>query len=195
MDWSVVGIGVTIGLAILVWIRRKYYTRPELTMELKPNGGHSVPLGMSNNQGEPDEIQGTHERPIYVYDAEKALRIFEKKWDIKLFIRNNSDHTAYYPKIHFSHERKGFTSIDTLNTQVPIGSRQEIVLKAEYKELEETTGRNRTEVRGLPPALDDLKICLEYKNRSKRTYYSFYDNKTKTIEFKRKLNNSFVWKI
>ena len=59
MDWSIVGIVVTLGLAIVVWVRRKYFTQPELTMELKSDGGHSLPRGMSNHQGVPDEIAGT----------------------------------------------------------------------------------------------------------------------------------------
>ncbi len=105
MNWSLIGICVTLCLALIVWVRRRYFTRPELTIELKFDRGHSRELRKSNIQCEPDEIVGTPENPIYVYDAEKALRIWEKKWNMDLYIRNNSDHTAYYPKIHFDSQK------------------------------------------------------------------------------------------
>ena len=72
MDWSIVGIVVTLGLAIVVWVRRKYFTQPELTMELKSDGGHSLPRGMSNHQGVPDEIAGTANNPVHIYDADEV---------------------------------------------------------------------------------------------------------------------------
>ena len=81
MNWSLIGICVTLCLALIVWVRRRYFTRPELTIELKFDRGHSRELRKSNIQCEPDEIVGTPENPIYVYDAEKALRIWEKKME------------------------------------------------------------------------------------------------------------------
>jgi hypothetical protein len=194
MDWGFISIILTLSLAIIIWARRRYYTRPELTIELVIDRTSSGQVAYGNNQIA-DEIIGSGETAIYVFDAEKALRVFQLEWHMNIIIRNNSEFTAYYPKIHFKSNQAKFNCIESLNNQIPIASKGQVILKADYVELEETTGRNRTKIHGFPAALSNMEIYLEYKNAWKRTYVSIFNNSDNKTKFARKLSKSYLWAI
>ena len=52
---------------------------------------------------------------ISYIDGNNAIRFFELTWKFKLIMRNNSDNTAYYPKVYFDKSKPKFTKIDPLN--------------------------------------------------------------------------------
>ena len=66
--------------------------------------------------------------------------------------------------------------IDKLNKLQPIKPADSLILKAEYKTFEETTGQNRTRTREGPPTeFGDLGILLGYLNSNKRKFYTLFD--------------------
>jgi hypothetical protein len=158
-------IGVLI--AIIPYIRRKYFLRPELTIEIIKDGGSSSPRGLSpkNKVNEEGYIDGN-----------TAIRVFELTWRFKVRITNNSDLTAFYPDLEFNPNGPKFTVIDKLNSLLPIKPTESITLKVEYRKYEEKTGQERTNVgRDMPPEFSDLGLLLGCQNSKKSRFYTLYD--------------------
>src|SRR6201995_2357558 len=102
-------IGVIV--AIITLLVTYKWERPELTIEFRGNGGHSSPMGHSNKN-----VPGADG----FYDGNNAILIIEMLYNLQIVIRNNSELTAYYPKIYLKETQPPFYRIDTLNEQVPI---------------------------------------------------------------------------
>lgn len=161
---GILGLIATVLIALIPYFRRVYFVGPELTIELLPHGGTSGSRGLSHNN---DTSKG------YIV-GDKAIHIFEVTWNIHLKITNNSDVTAYYPELKFINEKIGFTSLENLDKNSPVEENEKIVLKGTYTMFEEVEGKNRTEIRGLPDHLKEIKILLKYKNPSKRNFYTLF---------------------
>lgn len=180
--FAVISILVAIFIALIPHIRKAYLQGPELTIELLRNGGGSLPMGLSNKNIPDDDG---------VIEMRNAIQIFRLTWNLVLIIRNNSEQTAYYPRMVFGKDQAAFFSIDVLNEQEPIGSNGKITLTAVYQEVEEVKGEQRNKMIDLPPAIKDIQILLEYKNASKRTFYTHYGNTDKSNIFLRKKPKEF----
>lgn len=178
MEIGIISIVVAVIIAFIPYVRNRYLNGPELTIEIIPNGGMSSPRGLSSK----NEVTADG----YI-DGNNAIRIFELTWKFRLIIRNNSDITAYYPRIHFIQSKPKFTKIDSLNELKPLNNTEYVELKAEYKKYEECQGKDRTQTTGIPDELKDLKILMESKNGNKMRFYTIY-----TIE---KNENKFIRKI
>lgn len=166
---GVIGLIITVAIALIPYFRRVYLVAPELTIDLLPDGGNSGNRGYSNKN---DISKG-------FVNIEEAIHIFEVTWKINIKITNNSNITAYYPEIMIFNQQLGFSSLDKLDRNRPIIENEQIVIKATYKIFEECTGRDRTQVKGLPDHLNDLKIIMSYYNPSKKPFYTVYSH-TKT---------------
>lgn len=167
---GIAGIVVGILIAVIPYFRRKYFLRPELTIEIIKDGGSSAPRGISekNKIGEEGYI-----------DGQTAIRVFELKWYCKIRITNNSDLTAFYPELEYNPNGPKFKMINDLNKLQPIKPNEPIELKAEYSKYEEKTGQERTNVgRDMPPEFADLEILISYQNSQKSKFYTLYDNST-----------------
>jgi hypothetical protein len=163
---SALGLILAVLLALIPYFRKTYFVGPELTIELTPHGGFSRQRGLSNNN---DFSKGSVEQ-------DTAVIIWENKWDFRLKITNNSNITAYYPELIFASNNIGFTTLETLEKNIPIKGDEQKVLKATYVMFEECMGKNRTQRRGMPKQLNDLEIILKYKNPSKTTFYTIFQN-------------------
>lgn len=168
MEIGIISIVVIIIIAIIPYFRRKYYLRPELTIETIISGDGSRPLGLSiknkvNEKG--------------ILDGDSAIYIFELTWRFKIRITNNSDLTAFYPELEFNPNGPRFQKLDNLNSLQPIKPADSIELNAEYKKIEEATGEERTVVNrnSLPDEFSYLGILLEYQNSKKSKFYTLYD--------------------
>ena len=180
MEIGIISILVVIIIAFIPYIRNKYFLGPELTLEIIPEGGMSSPVGLSSKNIVNDEgnIEGNN-----------AIRIFRLTWRFKVIIRNNSDSTAYYPKLHFIDSNPKFTKIDPLNELQPIINTQPKELKSEYSKFEECQGKDRTKTTGIPEDFSNLKIFIESKNGKKMKFYTLYsvaNNKNKVVRRKPK---------
>lgn len=167
---GIAGIVVGILIAVIPYFRRKYFLRPELTIEIIKDGGSSSPRGLSAKNKVNEEG--------YI-DGHTAIRVFELTWRFKIRITNNSDFTAFYPHLEFNPNGPKFKIIDKLNSLQPIKPTEPIELKAEYNKYEEKSGQDRTNVgRHMPPEFEDLGILLEYQNSKKSKFYTLYDYNT-----------------
>jgi len=163
---GIIALILTIVIAVTPYFWKKYFVGPELTIELIPDGGTSKSSGLS--------LKNDSSKPIPI---DEAIYIFEVEWKINLRIINNSDLTAYYPQIRFLDNQIGFTSIEKLNKNMPIEPNGQRTLKASFKMYEECRGAVRTHIHNkLPEQLKDFKILLEYKNPSKVTFHTLYNN-------------------
>ncbi|MCB0746131.1 MAG: hypothetical protein KDC90_01595 [Ignavibacteriae bacterium] len=163
---GILGLIITVLIAMIPYFRKVYFVGPELTIELIPDGGMSMNCGLS---GKNDTSKG------YV-DGNNAIYVFEVTWKVNLKITNNSNITAYYPKLKFLNQQLSFTKLDNLETNTPIQGNEQIVLKGKYVMYEEVNGKERTQPNGLPNNFEDLKILLEYKNPHKKEFYTIFSN-------------------
>lgn len=166
------GLIVAVALALTPYIKKVYFIGPELTIELIPNGGSSGNRGLSLKN---DTSKG------YV-EGDKAIYVFEITWNVNLKITNNSNITAYYPKLNFLNQQLSFSKLEQLDKNKPIKGNEQILLKGSYSMFEECEGKNRTKINGLPENFKDLKILLEYKNPYKKSFYTIFSNSERTEE-------------
>ncbi|TKC01086.1 hypothetical protein FA046_00500 [Pedobacter cryophilus] len=170
MEW-IIGIIVTVIIALVPYFKSKYFSRPEITIEVISDGGISSPMWLSNNNDFSDGF----------VDDRTAIRIFELKWKFKIVLRNNSDLTAFYPELDFYSIGQDFMKIEKINRLQPIKSAETLTLKAEYKEFEETTGDKRTRIgENRPSEFENLSILLSYENSKKRRFYTIFNYSSKT---------------
>lgn len=157
---------LTILILIGNWVRRKFFLRPELTIQIKFDGGKTNPIGLSSNN---DFSSGS-------VDGREALRIFRVTWNFNVTITNNSDHTAYYPEFEFNPLGPRFTKLDDLDKYKPIKPGDSVTLKAEHSYFEEKKGEERTHPnsKASPDHMNSLEILLEYQNGSKQKFRTLY---------------------
>lgn len=168
MEIGIIGIIVAIIIALIPYIRSKYFLGPKLTLEITKEGGRSTNEGLSAMN---DTSKG------YV-DGNTAIYIFGLTWKFSLILRNSSDHNAFFPKFHFIPSRPRFTKMDQINSLKPIKTGDELVIEAEYSIFEEAQVKERTKIKGFPPEIEDLKILIEYQNSKERKFYTLFDNST-----------------
>jgi hypothetical protein len=182
---GIISIAVALIIAIVPFLWRRFFSRPELTIEVIKCGGASGSVGMSNRN---DVSKG------YI-DGNTAIYIFRITWQFRVIVRNNSENIAYYPKLTLDTRTPKFSKLESLNELIPISSNEAIELKAEYTKYEECQGKDRSDVAKFPEELKNMKIFLEYKNSSKVKSYTVYNHseEVKNIflgrrpkEFKRK---------
>lgn len=179
---GIIAIIVAIIIAIIPWIRKKFFIRPELTFELIPDGGLNSNEGFSwNNDLSKGYIEG-----------ENAIHVWGLKWKYNLIIRNNSNVTAFYPKIYKESSGIWFTKMDSLNNLKPIKtSDDDIVLKCEYQKYTESIPSKRPKLDKYPVEFQNLKILLEYTNSAKIRFYTLFEfgnyiNNNEFLRFKPK---------
>ncbi len=169
---GIAGLIIGIVIAIIPYYRSKYILRPEVTIEITPNGGMSSPRGFSSK----NKVNAEG----YI-DGNNAIRIFELTWKYNVKITNNSDLTAFYPILEYNPNGPKFTQIDKINKLEPIKPAESLELKAEYKKYEEAMGKARTKIgQAPPPEFSELGILLSYENSKKRRFYTLFDYNAKS---------------
>lgn len=164
---GIAGIVVGILVAIIPYLRRKYFLRPELTIEIIKDGGMSSPRGLS--------ARNTVSEAGYI-DGHTAIRVFELTWKFRIRITNNSDLTAFYPELEFNPNGPKFTLIDKLNNLEPIKPAETLESKVEYRKFEEKTGQERTNIgKEIPEEFNDLGLLLAYQSPKKSKFYTLFN--------------------
>jgi len=163
---GIISIIVAILISIIPWIKKKFFIRPELTIELIPYGG------LNSNEG----LSWKNDLSEGYIEGEKAIHVWGLKWKFKIIIRNNSDVTAFYPKIYHIKSGIWFTWIDSLNNLKPIKNTDDnIELNCEYQKYTESIPSKRPKIGKYPIEFQDLKMLLEYKNSAKIKFYTLFD--------------------
>ena len=163
-------IGIIIAITPYLW--RRFFARPELTIEIKDIHGSSWQEGISNKNVV---------IPEGYIDGNNAIYFFRVKIQFKLVVRNSSPHTAYYPTLII--EPTMNLRIDKFNSLKPLLSTEEVELKGEYVKLEECKGAERTPMHEFPQELKDVRMLLEYKNALKTKTYTLYTHSAETKNF------------
>lgn len=163
---GIISIIVGIIIAVVPFLWRRYFLRPELTIEIIKGVVVGVNVGVSSKN---DISKG------YI-EGNNAIYIFRITWQFKVVIRNNSENIAYYPKLILDTTNTKFTKLENLNELIPISTKQTIELKAEYTKYEECQREDRTGVANFPEELENIEILLEYRNSSKIISYTLYNN-------------------
>ncbi len=184
------------GSGVLIYVADKIYstvkenlsrknTKPELTVELKSTGErHSRQMGVSSNPANVPMVPMEDGSGRMAIDGNNAWRVFEMTINMQLIIRNNSDNTAYYPKVHYlTNER--FTSIDDLDITKSIPSGAEVILDCKYIFYEDCHPTKRTDITKLifPPEINLMRILVEYQNAAKYIFYTEYKQVDKSYRF------------
>mgnify|MGYP001008799072 CR=1 FL=1 len=176
---GILSIIVAVGIALIPYIKSKYFTRPELTCQIIYQNGMSTPIGVSPKT---DTSKG-------YYEADTAIRIFELTWKFELKITNNSDQVAFYPEMQISPSGLKFTITEEFDKFKPIKETESISLNCEYIKIEETTGKDRTQIsNGFPEEIRNIDLLLSYRNKHKREFYTIFNFADK------KNNNHFLKK-
>ena len=178
---------ITLGIIALIlvplgaffnYLWRKYFTTPYLTIELRRNGGQSSPIGYSNK---------TPLTPEGYLDASKAIQFFHLTWNMELIITNNSDNTAFFPKLNFKENNILLSDIETINELEPIKTGETKILNCKYIYIEEVGLGERTDLKDFPVQIKNLKILLGYQNGQRTKFYTLYT-------FLNKNNEQYKWR-
>jgi len=101
---GIIGLVLTILIALIPYFKKKYGDRPKLEIEINMESGSSLPIGLSHKN---DTSNGY----IEIVDV---IQIFEVQWKMNLRIRNFSDLAAYYTKLSYMTDSPMFTALDKL---------------------------------------------------------------------------------
>lgn len=175
---AIIAILLAIFIPVFQFLWKKFLTVPYLTIEIKNNGGHSLPAGISRNS--PLTSEGH-------IDANKAIRYYELTWQLQLIITNNSDFSAFFPKIDFPENSILLKELDKLNILEPIKSGESKTLNYQYIFIEEAGPGQRTEMKSFPKQIENLKILLKYENGQKAKFYTLFS-------FVNRYNQPYKWK-
>lgn len=144
---------------------RRFFARPELTLELKNIHYNSSQIGVSNKNIPTSEG--------YI-DGNNAIYIYHQRVEFTVIIRNSSPNTAYYPKFLIIPEASRY-EISLLNNFKPLLSTEAVELKGKYNLYHESKGVDRQSNEKEAEKLEGLQILLEYRNALKTKVYTLFD--------------------
>jgi hypothetical protein len=160
-------LGLIIAITPYLW--RRFFARPELTIELKNIHSSSSQIGVSGkNIPTPDG---------YI-DGNNAIFVYHQRVEFIVTVRNSSPHTAYYPQFLLNPEASIY-EIEPLNNFKPILSAEAVELKGKYTLFHESKGVDRQSNERKAAKLEGLQILLEYKNALKTKVYTLFDKSAK----------------
>jgi hypothetical protein len=160
-------LGLAIAITPYLW--RRFFARPELTIELKDVHYSSSPLGVS---GKNIPTADGH------IDGNNAIYVYHQRIDFTVIVRNSSPHTAYYPEFILNPEASIY-QIDPLNNFKPILSGEAVELKGKYNLFHESKGVDRQSNEKEAEKLEGLNMLLEYKNALKTKVYTLFEKSAK----------------
>lgn len=171
-------IFVTITIPIVVFLIKKFYTIPYLTLEIKLRECQSSPIGFSN------ESILTSEGYI---DGDEEIQFFEIECKLEFIIRNNSNNSAFFPKLYIINNSINLTEIDKINYNDPIKACDLKIIQYKYIYKEKKTIGKRSDLNEFPVQMENLEILLSYKNESNTNFYTLF-------KFLNKTNKGIKWK-
>jgi hypothetical protein len=156
-------LGLLIAVTPYVW--RRFFARPELTIEIKNIHSGSMQVGISGKNVPTSEG--------YI-KADNAIFVYEQWIKFTVIVRNSSPYAAFYPKLIVNPESSMF-DIEPLNNFKPLESAETIELKGKHNRYHESKGVDRQTNEKEAEKLENLQILLEYKNAFKTKVYTLFD--------------------
>jgi hypothetical protein len=156
-------LGLIIAVTPYLW--RRFFARPELTIEVKNVHSISSQIGVSGKNVPTSEG--------YI-DGNNAIYVYQQQIKFTIIVRNSSPHTAYYPKLFISPEAS-FYDLEQLNNFKPLLSAEAVELRGKYNLYHESKGADRQLNERESEKLKGLEILLEYKNALKTKVYTLFD--------------------
>lgn len=158
---------------LLTIFNKRKLTGSRLTIQLKQLNFWSAPK---------DAIQPVFDNEGFVLRDLSIVR-HHITYRFDLIITNNSEHTAYFPKLYFKDSINPFVELQSLDEHEPILSGASKTLIAVLAENSDTLPSERKRGNDAPIAMKDLQIVIEYKNSYGATFYSLFDGESKKNTF------------
>lgn len=184
MDFSGIFITVarTIVGAIFPPLKKKFFDQPKIYFDFKwQNSTYSSELAPINDFSEPLDIM-------------EAIRFNNIQWNYRLFLRNNSEHTAYNMKLIGPEQGDDFKIVQKINRLKPLLSNTELELRAEFYKFFVGTSVEANNIKEKKEdCLMDKKFILEYTNVKGSKFYTVFDmteEQDKRNQFLRKLKKA-----
>jgi hypothetical protein len=175
-------VGRTIAGAIFPPLKKKFFDQPKIYFDFKwQNSTYSSELAPINDASEPLDIM-------------EAIRFNNIQWNYRLFLRNNSEHTAYNIKLIGPEQGDDFKIVQKINSLKPLLSNTELKLRAEFyifyvgASVETNNIKEQKE-----DCLKDKRFILEYTNVKGTKFYTVFDmtkQQDKSNQFLRKLKKA-----
>jgi len=175
---------LTVGFLGLIYflyprIEEKYFKRPKLILEIKPNEGIT---SSQTNLGATTKNR-TDGVPVF---PNEIWYLYEFEWRFNLILRNNSEVNAYDIKLLQNKNQPTMDFKEQINFDKALLAHQEITLPFRANTVVEIQGKDREEhFSNTPKAFQDLMISFEYKNPNDRIFHSRYYFNTNKISFDR----------
>lgn len=176
-------IGGVVGLVQLIkWLKKS--GRPYVDVQLRFEGGQSIPLGISP-RARPNPGEN-------FFRADESLHCYELRKKISIILINNSEVAALYPKLYI-HNDSFKPVVAKFNNLVPLKAHETIFLQAEYSEIEEKLPKHRTQLENFPSEVlrKNLKMIVEYQDSQRKKYYSMLDGSNNQTKYVRKIAKGF----
>ena len=159
-------LGIIIAITPYLW--RRFFARPELTIEVKNIHSNSSQVGVSGRNVPTSEG--------YI-DGNNAIFVYHQQVKFMVIVRNSSPNTAYYPQLFINPEAPLY-DLEQLNKLKPLLSGEAVELKGKYNLYHESKGVDRQLKEREAEKLEGLEILLEYKNALKTKVYTLFDKST-----------------
>ncbi len=171
---------------IIPRIIMKYFTRPDIFIEVNPNEG--LVRGRLMIRHLPNES-------VKYANSPEAENLYELNWKFNLIIRNNSENSAYNIKMYSTKPEVGkLLFAKSVNENKPLAAHEELLLPFEYKQekvckLKDIGTLDSKE----PDFFKSYRILLDYKNSGKTRFNSVFEASTKAVSYK-KISNRKIKK-
>ncbi|WP_295654918.1 hypothetical protein [uncultured Mucilaginibacter sp.] len=174
MTTTVLAIVISATLAILIpviiYVNKRYFVGGFLTIKIDFKTGTSSPAGVLIPYIDEDGF-GIRNRSIVRHHL---------TWTYKLTITNNSDHTAYFPRLYYKNDQFPDITIEKLEELKPIGSKESVTMNIKFFENSDTLPTQRKQTDKPPTDFTTLRLLLEYYNGYDSKFYTLYDNADKS---------------
>lgn len=177
---SLIAVIIAVCIPIVIFLYRRYFVGGFLTIKVDFSKGLSAPK----------EIIQEHLDNEGFIIRDKSIVRHELTWTYKITITNNSDNTAYFPRLLYKNELFPNITIENLEELKPIGSKESVVIKVNFYEVSNTLPTQRKRTSDPPKDFDSLELLLEYYNSNHAKFYTLYKNNDK-INHQSKLKPKF----
>lgn len=159
-----------VGIPSFIYYRKKYFVGSFLTVEFQFSNGIGSPVGVI--------------KPFIDEDGygvrNKSIVRHHLTWRYKIIITNNSDQTAFFPKISYNAELFPDIQLEEIKELQPIGSKESKIIDVEFFEVSDTLPSQRKRTTDPPTDFTALKLLLEYYNGQDAKFYTLYNNADKS---------------
>lgn len=162
----IVSASLAISIPVIIYLRKKHFVGGFLTIKLAFKSGSSSPAGVIAPHIDEDGF----------LIRDKSIVRHHLTWTYDVTITNNSDHTAYFPRLYYKNDHFPNITIEELEQLKPIGSKESVIIKIEFFEHSDTLPSQRKRVDQPPIDFTTLKLLLEYYNSQQSKFYTMYDN-------------------